>query len=252
MCRTRTVIRRTIDAGRGRLPFLFGLAALIFIPLGLLDAVDEATGGIDSDQLDDLQLLAISAETAVHVGSALLGQVLFAGAAAIAVTSTPAGENPSLRRVIRQTRWGALIAIDLLFTAGMMLALLLLLIPAIFFFSRYVLSAVLAEIEELGVRDSFRRSAELSRGSRRLVFGVLFTAAVVGDLGTELLKEGVQRAGADTFLADWVAASSVEVLLNPITALLTVALALELGARVAGLETDRRPSSGADSPGGRR
>ena len=240
MGRTRTVIRRAIASGRGRLPFLFGLAALIFIPLGLLDAIDEATGGIDSDRLEGFQLLAVSAETAVHVGSALLGQVLFAGAVSIAVISTPAGENPSLRRVTRQTRWGALIAIDLLFTAGMMFSLLLLVIPAIFFFARYVLSAVLAEIEELGVRDSFRRSTELSRGSRRLVFGILFTAAAAADLGTELLKEAVQRAGLDTFLADWLAASSVEILLNPISALLTVALALELGARAAGHGTGPR------------
>jgi hypothetical protein len=113
MGRTRTVIRRAIASGRGRLPFLFGLAALIFIPLGLLDAIDEATGGIDSDRLNDLELLAVSAETAVHVAAALIGQVLFAGAVAIAVIGTPAGENPSLGRVARQTRWGALIAIDL-------------------------------------------------------------------------------------------------------------------------------------------
>jgi hypothetical protein len=240
MGRSRTVIGRAIAAGRGRLPFLVGLAAMIFIPLGLLDAIDEAIGGIDSDRLDDLQLLAVSAETAVHVGSALLGQVLFAGAVSIAVVSTPPGANPSLRRVIQQTRWGALIAIDLLFTAGMIFSLLLLVIPAFFFFARYVLSAVLAETEELGVRDSFRRSAELSRGSRRLVFGILFTAATVADLGTELLKEAVQRAGVDAFLADWVAASSVEILLNPISALLAVALALELGARAANPAADPR------------
>jgi hypothetical protein len=230
VARTATVIRLAIASGHGRLPFLIGLSALIFIPLGLLDAVDEAAGGIDTDRLDDLELIAITAETAVHVGSALLGQVLFAGAVSIAVLSTPPGEGPSLRRVIRQTRWGALIAIDLLFTAGMMVSLLLLVVPALFFFARYVLAAVLAEIEELGVSDSFRRSAQLTLGSRRLVFGILFTAAVVGDLGTELAKEVIQQAGVDTFLANWLAASGVEILFNPILALLAVALALELGA----------------------
>ena len=149
MGRTRIVIRRAIDCGRGRAPFLIGLAALIFIPLGLLDAFESTAGVINTDTLSDSELLAAIAGTALHIASSLLGEVLFAGAVAIAVIEAPPGEDPSLAAIIRRTRWGTLIAIDLLFVGGLVFSVLLLVIPAFFFFARYVLAAVLAEIEEL-------------------------------------------------------------------------------------------------------
>lgn len=231
--RTRIVIRRAIDCGRGRAPFLIGLAALIFIPLGLLDAFESTAGVINTDTLSDSELLAAIAGTALHIASSLLGEVLFAGAVAIAVIETPPGENPSLAAIIRRTRWGTLIAIDLLFVGGLVFSVLLLVIPAFFFFARYVLAAVLAEIEELGVRDSFRRSAELSRGSGRLVLGILLGAAVIGDIATQLIQVASHALGADSFLADWISSSGTEILYNPLVALLTVAIVLELGGRPA-------------------
>lgn len=238
MERTRIVIGRAAAAGRDRLPFLFGLAALIFIPLGLLDALDDRLGQIDTDELDDLRLLAGLATTAVHVFSALLGEVLYAGAVAIAVISTPAGKNPSLRRIIATTRWRTLIAVDLLFALGVFVSVLLLIVPAIFFFARYALTAVVAELEELGVRDAFRRSAELSRGARRLTFGLLFSTIILSDLATDLAKTIANGLGADSFIAEWAASSASEILFNPIVGLLSVALALELGSRARNRHPD--------------
>jgi hypothetical protein len=233
MTRARTTITRAIESGRGRAPFLIGLAALVFIPLGLLDALEESLGPIDTGRLDDLELLGAIAGTAIHSASALLGEILYTGAVAVAVISTPAGANPSMRELVRQTRWRTLIAIDLLFVLGMLTGLLLLVIPGLIFFARYVLVAVIAEVEALGVRESFRRSAELTRGARRLVLGVLFAAFLAGDLATQALKAAAAELGGDHFLVDWVAASGGEILLNPVIALHSVALALELGARPA-------------------
>lgn len=213
------------------MPFLLGLAALLFIPLGLLDALEESLGAIDTDRLDELELLGALAGTAIHAVSSLLGEILYTGAVAIAVISTPAGANPSLRGIIRRTRWGTLIAIDLLFVLGTVVGLLLLVIPALIFFARYVLVAVLAEVEELGVRESFRRSAELTRGARLLVIGVLFGAFLAGDVATQALKTAASELGGKHFVVDWLAASGGEILLNPVVALLSVALALELGAK---------------------
>jgi hypothetical protein len=233
MGRTKLIIGRAIGLGRGRLPFLFGLAALIFIPLGLLDALEEMTGGIDTDQLDDRELLAAIATTTVHIVSAVLGEILYTGAVAVAVVATAPGVNPSLTRSIRATRWAALVAIDLLFALGMVIGLLLFLVPGLLFFGRYALVAVVAEIEELGVRDSFRRSAELTKGARRLVLALLLGAILIGELVGNAAKELAGAITDDHFLADWVAASGAEILLNPVVALLSVALMLELGGRPA-------------------
>ncbi len=231
MGRTKIIVRRAIDCGRGRVRFLLGLAALIFIPLGLLDALQTAAGVINTDAASDFELLAQIASAALHFASSLLGVILFGGAVAIAVVGTPPGVDPSLPMIIRRTRWGTLVAIDLLFVAGLFFSALLLVIPLFFFFARYVLAAVLAEIEELGVGDSFRRSAELSRGSRRLVLGILFAAAAIGDIAAQIIQEGAQTLGLDGFVADWISSSGTDILYNPIVALLTVTIALELGGR---------------------
>lgn len=231
MNRARAVIRAAIDAGRGRLPFLIGLAALVFIPLGLLDAIDERVSEIDSADLSDLAMAGTLVEVALNTASSLLGEVLYAGAVAIAVVHTPPGRNPSLPEIVRETRWLTLIAIDLLFVLGMVIGILLLVVPGLIFFSRYVLAASAAEVEGLSVRGGFRRSAELSHGSRRLVFGLLFVVGMAGDLFSDGAQRLLEAVGAGAFVADWVTSALGDMLVNPIWALIALALVLELGGR---------------------
>jgi hypothetical protein len=152
MERSRMVITHAIELGRKRLLFLFGLAALIFIPLGLFEALEETIGTIDTDIDSTGELAGAIATTAVQVASALIGEILYTGAVAVAVVNTAAGASPSLGRIVRTTRWLALIAIDLLFALGMLIGLLLFLVPGLIFFGRYALTAVVAEIEEPGAR----------------------------------------------------------------------------------------------------
>ncbi|HKJ35299.1 MAG TPA: hypothetical protein VKA36_01920 [Solirubrobacterales bacterium] len=249
MKRSRVVISRAIDLGRGRLPFLFGLAALIFVPLGFLEAAEETVGTIDTDEIGNGGELATAiATTAVHIVSALVGEILYTGAVAIAVVSTARGVDPSLPRIVRTTRWATLIAIDVLFAIGTLIGLLLFLVPGLVFFGRYALVAVVAEIEELGVRASFRRSAELSRGARRLILVLILGAVTIGEVVGEAVKAAFERLTADHFLLDWITASSAEVLLNPAVALLSVALVLELGGRPAHGTAGLAPSESVDGP----
>lgn len=239
MKRVRAVIRTAIDAGRGRLPFLIGLAALVFIPLGLLDAIDERVGEIDPAELSDLAVVGALAEVAVTTASSMLGEILYAGAVAIAVVHSPPGGSPSMRQILRETRWLTLIVIDFLFVLGMVAGILLLVVPGLIFFARYVLAATLGEVEGLGVRAAFRRSAELSRGSRRLVFGLLFTVGIAGDIVSEAAQQLLEEAGAGAFMADWVTSSFGDMLINPIWALIALALVLELGGHPYGVSASR-------------
>lgn len=231
MRRAKLVVRHAIGVGRHRLFFLFGLAAVIFVPLGLLEAVQSEIGEVDTELMSDREVLEGLGVAGINVSTALLGEVLYAGAVSIAVISTPLGESPSLRRIMGEIRWGALIAIDLLFALGVLLGLLLLVVPGVIFFARYALTAVLAEVEERGVRDAFRRSAELSRGSYRLILGLVLGATALSEVATGLLGMLLDGLQTDHFLAEWAVASGGDILLNPISALLAVALALVLGAR---------------------
>jgi hypothetical protein len=67
-----------------------------------------------------------------------------------------------------------------------------------------------------------------------MVLGVLLTAAAVGGLGSETAQGAATMLGADGFLGAWLPAAAVNVLYNPVVAVLTVALALELGAGATG------------------
>jgi hypothetical protein len=246
MERPRAVIRAAIEAGRGRLPFLIGLAALIFIPLGLLDAIDERVSEIDPAELSELALTASLAEVALNTASSLLGEILYAGAVAIAVVHAPPGRSPSLAKILREIRWLTLIAIDVLFVLGMVVGILLLLVPGLIFFARYTLAATAAELEGLGVRAGFRRSAELTRGSRRLVFGLLFAVGLAGDVASGAAQRLLEELGAGAFAADWVTSAAGDMIVNPIWALIALALALELGGRPHGGPPASRSAAPAD------
>jgi hypothetical protein len=133
MRRARIVIKRAYEAAAGRWPFMVTLAAMVFVPIGLLEAVDGPDAGIDGAEATDLELVALIAATALHLASEALGAILYAGAVATALISTPRGRSPSLRRIVRETRWGPQIAIDLLFAVGLLVSTMLLIVP--FFFS---------------------------------------------------------------------------------------------------------------------
>jgi hypothetical protein len=234
MKRARAVIRAAIEAGRGRLRFLIGLAALVFIPLGLLDAIDAQVSEIDPADLSDLAVAGAFAEVALNTVSSLLGEVLYAGAVAIAVMHAPPGRSPLLREIVSEIRWLTLIAIDILFVLGMVAGILLLIVPGLIFFARYALAATAAEAEGLGVRAGFRRSAELGRGSRWLVFGLLFVIGTAGDVTSGAAQQLLEGLGVGAFMADWVTSALADVVVNPIWALIALALVLELGGRPDG------------------
>jgi hypothetical protein len=53
------------------------------------------------------------------------------------------------------------------------------------------------------------------------------------ELVGEAVESGVAQISSNHFLIDWISAAGTEVLLNPVVALLSVALVLQLGCRPA-------------------
>lgn len=233
MRRARSVIAAAVELGRGRALFLVGLAAAIFVPLGLINAAVRGHAEIDPETMSGLEITETLLEIAGNTASVLLGSILYAGAVAIAVVHAPPGSNPSLRGVVSRTRWRTLIAIDVLFALGTAFGMLLLIIPGLVFYARYVLAATVAEIEDIGVRGGFRRAAELTRGSRRLVLGLLLAVEILDGMVSGAGQELLEELGATSIVAGWLASSGGDLLFNPATALISVALVLTLGGRVA-------------------
>lgn len=234
MARARLVIERAGEAGRSHLGFLLGLALLIFVPLGLLGTLDELVAELGEDADNELVVLSGVLSGIVVGVSSLLGQLLYSGAVAAALLHPEPQGSPSLRVLLRQARWGRLAAIDALFAVGLLVSLLALLVPGVLFFARYVLAPPLADVEGTGVREAFRRSAEVTSGARRLVLALLLSVLAASALVESGLDAVIGAIGGDGFLVDWATAAVASIATNPPFALLSIGLVIVLAGPKAG------------------
>jgi hypothetical protein len=194
---------------------LLPLAAVIFVPLGLVDAlplsVDLGSFSLDNSLAAAGGLLA----TLALVGTSLVGEVFYSGAVAATLTHESDGEPPTLREISRHLAYGRLIAVDLIYAVLVVAGIVLLIVPGVL-------------IERRGVREAFTRSARLVHGRFWLVL------AVLGPL--ELASEGVgaltdllaQALLGHTIWADWLAESLSNVIATPFLAVACVLLTVGL------------------------
>lgn len=209
--------------------FLLPVALVLFVPLGLLDAVGEHGGEIEADELRVTELVALVMAVVLQVATATVGEVFYAGVAMTAVTESIAGRpRASIGRVMRTLPYGRLIAVDLLFAVGLGIGLALLVVPGLIFFARYVLAAPVVETEHRGVADAFRRSRELARGHALPLLVVLGGLWLLTDALTSLLQDGGLWALGDSLAADWAIAVAVGVAVTPIWAVTVCVVAWRL------------------------
>jgi hypothetical protein len=203
---------------------LFLVALAIFVPVGLLEVLDHRLAEADPEVLTDVQAVEIGFVGFVHSLTALVGEILFAGVIAAAVSETHGGRAPTLREVLRTVPYLTILAIDLLFSVGLAVGLLLLIVPGVLFFGYFAPAAPVAKIEHVGVRRAFARSFELVRGRLRLVLAVLVPVAIAGQILSGLAVE----LGGEGFVGEWIGATVAEMLTGPLWALGAVAVTYEL------------------------
>lgn len=221
------------------------LAAVVFIPVGFLDAL---TTGVEIDSLDSFSLIrlaaAIGAVAAITM-TGLLGEVFYSGAVALSLTHPTQEKGPSIIEVARHLDYRRLILVDLAYVALVIVGLLLFFVPGILVFVWFGLAGPIVELEGETVRGALRRSAGLVRHNFWLVFLVLAPVEIVGDLVAELVGHLVHDALGETFLATWLAESAANIVFTPIFALAAVLLTLDLIARKG--DTDPGEGSSLES-----
>jgi hypothetical protein len=229
--RARNLI--SIYAGIGRTywawaPSLLLLAVVIFIPLGLLDAL-AAEVEVDSLNITNgLKLLAVIAAVGAVTTTSLLGEVFFSGAVAVSLTHPEHLNPPSLRTIARTLRYGRLIAVDLVYVVIVAVGLLLFVVPGVLAFVWFGLAGPVVEIEHRTVWGALRRSWTLVRGRFWTVFGVLVPIEIVGDSIGGGIAGLVHGALGHGLLASWLAESLSNIAFSPIFAVAAVLLTLEL------------------------
>ena len=209
-------------------PSLLLLAAVVFIPVGFLDAL---TTGVDVDSLDintGAEILAVVAATAAIAMTGLLGEVFFSGAVAVFLTNPEHEKAPPIMEVARRLDYRRLILVDIVYVAFVILGLLLFFVPGILVFVWFGLSGPIVEIEGRTVRGALTRSLKLVRGNFWLVFLILGPVELVGDGVAELVGGVVHNLLGDSFFATWMAESASNIAFTPIFAIAAVLLTLDL------------------------
>lgn len=199
--------------------FLLPVALVLFVPLGFIEAWAEHAFELEADDLDAGQLAGLVVAVVVQVATSSLGEVFYAGVVMSAVSESMEGHRrPPVKKLLRTIPYGGLIVVDILFSLGFAVGLVLLVVPGLIFFARYVLAAPLLELEHSGVRAAFKRSRELARGHKLgllLLLGGLWLAT---DLLSGVLGEGGASTLGESLTADWAIATVIEVLITPIWA----------------------------------
>jgi hypothetical protein len=236
---TYTRIGRTYCA---KAPSLLLLAALVFIPVGFLDAL---TAGADVDSLDPsslLRIVAIVGAVAAITMTGLLGEVFYSGTVAVSLTHPAHEKAPSIAAVARQLDYRRLILVDIVYVAFVIVGLLAFFIPGILVFVWFGLSGPVVEIEGRTVFGALRRSASLVRHNFWLVFLVLAPVELAGDAISELVGHLVHGVLGDSFFATWVAESASNIAFTPVFAVAAVLLTLDLIASKDGVGTVCAPT----------
>jgi hypothetical protein len=215
-------------------PSILLLALVVFLPLGLLNAL---TMDVELDSLDltsGIKLVALVLAVGAVTATGLIGEVFFSGAIAISLTRPHGADPPSLREIARRLNYRRLIAVDLIYVALVAVGLLLGLVPGVLAFVWLGLAGPVVELEDQTARGALARSMRLVRGSFWLVFWILVPIQVFGDALGHLLASLVHDLFGHTFLAGWLAESLSDVALSPLFAVAAVLLTVELTAKREG------------------
>jgi hypothetical protein len=220
--------RRIAQTYVSKAPSLLLLAAIVFVPIGFLDAF---TTGVEIGSLDPgslIKLAAVIGAVAAIAMTGLLGEVFYSGAVAVSLAHPVHEKPPSIAEVARRLDYRRLILVDIAYVALVIVGLLAFFVPGILVFVWFGLAGPVVELEGRPVVGALRRSASLVRHNFWLVFLVLAPVELLGDVFSELVGHLVHDALGDSFFATWLAESASNVAFTPIFAIAAVLLTMEL------------------------
>lgn len=211
-------------------------AAVIFVPVGLLEALDHELEEplSDPESLGLAELIEIVAAAFVFGAGSLLGDVLYAGIVAAAVIAERTKHEGSLRELLEDLPVLRLIAVDLLLGLVVVIGFLLLIVPGLILLTWFALVAPVVKVEHSRIGGAFRRSRELVRGHFWLVFAFVIPIVIVAEVVTGLAQSGAVELLGESFVGDWAGAALADLVTAPLYALAVVVLYFELRGDRAG------------------
>jgi hypothetical protein len=224
------VIAQVAGAYRAHWRTLLIAGLLVFMPLAVVEMLDaelqEPFADADLNDLDPGLVAALVAAIIGHATASLLGEVVYAGIIAAAVTS--GGDRPNLRELLRHLPLRRLICVDLLWVAVVAVGFLALFIPGVIFIAWFALVAPAVEVEGRTVLSAFGRSRELVRRRFWLVLGLVLPIFILADALASAVQSASWWGFGDGVVGDWVGTVLANLISSPPYALVAVFLFLGL------------------------
>ena len=209
---------------------LLGAGLLVFVPIGLLTALDP----LDGNALDEWNggwsvvfVLLLVAQASIP----LLGAVFYSGVVAAGEEQRRHGDRHDLREVARNLPYWTLILADLALVFVMAVGFIALVIPGFIVITWFALIAPVIEMEGRGVRGAFRRSRAMVRPHFWKVAGIVIPLTFL----QALLESGGDAAGhallGDGYPGNLLGSIVSNFLGSPLYALTVLALYFEITER---------------------
>jgi hypothetical protein len=226
--RPTAVYRETLATYARRAHQLLLVGAVVFVPLGLLEAVVGRVGPIGSATDNGITIVAVLALLLVQVVIGLVGEVFYSGAVANLIAFTRQGGELSLRTLAVRLAYRRLIAVAVLYDIAVAVGLLAFVVPGVFLFTCLALAAPLVELQGCGVREAFARSRRLARGQFWRVLAVLGPITLASQSLDDAVRALSHHIVGHGLVADWFADAATSILVYPLYAVAAVLITLRL------------------------
>lgn len=207
--------------------YILPFAALILIPIDLLDALtDFEVRHLVPDNV--LELFLVAALTAILASTSLFGQVFMAGAIGLSLAHTRGGKPPRLGWLAREISYGRLIAVDVIYLVLVLAGTIALIVPGLIFLILFSLAGPAVEVEDRSIRGAFARSYRLVRTDFWLVLAVLLSIQIAGYTVGEATQALVGSLLGDATWLEAISKGISSMLLEPLFAIAAVLLMIRL------------------------
>jgi hypothetical protein len=193
--RVGDVLNRTWRVFTRNILFFLGITLLvylaIFLPLGVVGVLVVLAGmGSDAGWL-----IAAGIVLAVVLFIVLntIGQAVLLFGTFQRLRGQPLQVGEALRRAF--ARFFPLVGVGILYTLGLAVGLLLLIVPMFFVFVMWLVAVPACVVEGLGPVASLSRSADLTKGYRWPVFGLACVLTVINGIGGQFFAIALGLAG---------------------------------------------------------